>query len=59
MVELVDIAGQPTYQRKINLTSKTNTQTISFTPTTAKGLYLVRVISIDKKYVFEQKLVVQ
>jgi len=59
LVELVDIAGQPTYRRKINLTSKTNTQTISFTPTTAKGLYLVRVISIDKKHVFEQKLVVQ
>ncbi len=59
LVELVDIAGQPTYQRKINLNFKTNTQTISFTPTTAKGLYLVRVVSIDKKYVFEQKLVVQ
>jgi len=58
-VVLVDIAGQPTYQRKFTLTSKTNTQTISFTPTTAKGLYLVRVISADKKYVFEQKLVVQ
>ena len=58
-VVLVDIAGQPTYQRKFTLTSKTNMQTISFTPTTAKGLYLVRVISADKKYVFEQKLVVQ
>jgi len=58
-VVLVDIAGQPTYQRKFTLTSKTNAQTISFTPTTAKGLYLVRVISADKKYVFEQKLVVQ
>ena len=58
-VEMVDISGQPTYQRKITLTSKANTQTISFTPTTAKGLYLVRVISADKKYVFEQKLVVQ
>lgn len=59
LVELIDISGQPTYQRKINLNLKTNTQTISFTPTTAKGLYLVRVVSIDKKYVFEQKLVVQ
>ena len=58
-VELVDIAGQPTYQRKISLSSKTNTQTISFAPTTAKGFYLVRVISADKKQVFEQKLVVQ
>lgn len=58
IVELVDIAGQPTYQRKITLNSKTNTQTISFAPTTAKGLYLVRVVSVDKKQVFEQKLVV-
>ena len=58
LVELVDIAGQPTYQRKITLNSKTNTQTISFAPTTAKGLYLVRVVSVDKKQVFEQKLVV-
>lgn len=58
VVELVDIAGQPTYQRKISLASKTNTQTISFPPVTAKGLYLVRVVSTDKKQVFEQKLVV-
>jgi hypothetical protein len=59
LVELVDIAGQPSFQRKISILSKTNTQTISFTPTMAKGLYLVRVVSIDKKHVFEQKLVVQ
>ena len=59
LVELVDIAGQPNFQRKISILSKTNTQTISFTPTMAKGLYLVRVVSIDKKHVFEQKLVVQ
>lgn len=58
LVELVDIAGQPAYQRKITLHSKTNTQTISFAPTTAKGLYLVRVVSVDKRQVFEQKLVV-
>ena len=58
VVELVDVAGQPTYQRKISLVSKTNTQTISFPPVTAKGLYLVRVVSTDKKQVFEQKLVV-
>ena len=58
VVELVDIAGQPTYQRKISLASKTNTQTISFPPVAAKGLYLVRVVSTDKKQVFEQKLVV-
>ena len=58
LVELIDIAGQPTFQRKITLTSKTNTQNISFTPSTSKGLYLVRVVSVDKKYVFEQKLVV-
>lgn len=58
VVELVDVAGQPTYQRKISLVSKTNTQIISFPPVTAKGLYLVRVVSTDKKQVFEQKLVV-
>jgi hypothetical protein len=57
-VELVDIAGQPAYQRKISILSKTNTQTISFNPVMAKGLYLVRVVSIDKKQSFEQKLVV-
>lgn len=59
LVELIDIAGQPTFQRKITLSGKTNTQTISFTPTTAKGLYLVRIVSVDKKSVFEQKLIVQ
>jgi hypothetical protein len=58
VVELVDVAGQPTYQRKISLVSKTNMQTISFPPVTAKGLYLVRVVSADKTQVFEQKLVV-
>ena len=59
LVELVDISGQPTFQRKINIGLKTNTQTISFAPTTAKGLYLVRIVSVDKKQVFEQKLIVQ
>ena len=58
LVELVDIAGQPGFQRKISILSKTNTQTISFNPVMAKGLYLVRVVSIDKKQSFEQKLVV-
>lgn len=59
LVELIDISGQPTFKRKITLTGKTNMQTISFNPTMAKGLYLVRVVSVDKKSVFEQKLVVQ
>lgn len=58
VVELIDIAGQPMFQQKITLASKINTQAISFAPTTAKGLYLVRVVSTDKKYVYEQKLVV-
>ena len=58
LVELVDIAGQPGFQRKISILSKTNTQTISFNPVMAKGLYLVRVVSIDKKQSFEQKLIV-
>lgn len=58
-LELVGMSGQPVLRRNIAIASKTNIQTITFPTTNAKGLYLVRLVTANKKAVFEQKLIVQ
>jgi hypothetical protein len=58
-LELVGMSGQPVLRRNIAIASKTNIQTITFPTTNAKGLYLVRLVTANKKAVFEQKLMVQ
>jgi hypothetical protein len=58
-LELVGMSGQPVLRKNIAIGSKTNIQTITFPNTNAKGLYLVRLVTANKKAVFEQKLMVQ
>lgn len=59
MLELVGMSGQPVLKKNIAISTKTNIQTITFPATNAKGLYLVRLVTANKKAVFEQKLMVQ
>jgi hypothetical protein len=58
-LELVGMSGQPILRRNIAIASKTNIQTITFPAASAKGLYLVRLVTANKKAVFEQKLMIQ
>ncbi len=58
-VELVDVMGRKVLQQKINLLTENATQTISLSATNAKGVYMVKVLDISKKSVYEQKLLVQ
>jgi hypothetical protein len=59
ILELIDISGRPVLKKNFTISTKSNFQTISFPATNAKGLYLVRIITTNKKTVFEQKLMVQ
>ncbi|HZF63962.1 MAG TPA: T9SS type A sorting domain-containing protein, partial [Chitinophagaceae bacterium] len=59
IVQLIDLGGRPVYSRKINLTQKNTVQNFPVTLTTAKGLYLVRVMDAAKRSVFEHKVMVQ
>jgi hypothetical protein len=58
-VELVDLAGRQVMQQKINLNFKDQVQRFSLSPAQAKGIYFVKVLDLNKKNVFEQKLILQ
>lgn len=59
VVELLDLNGRRIMKNRITISSETATQNMPINPAHAKGLYLVRVINMAKKSVFEQKLLVQ
>jgi hypothetical protein len=58
-VELVDLTGRPVMQQKVNLGFKGQVQNFNLPSTQAKGIYFVKVQDLNKKTVFEQKVVVQ
>jgi hypothetical protein len=58
-VELTDVMGRRVMQQRLNLVTENSTQTISLAQTNAKGVYMVKVLDISKKAVYEQKILVQ
>lgn len=58
-VELCDIMGRTLLQRRVNIQSALVSQEIPVAATTAKGVYLVKVMDRNNKSMFEQKLMVQ
>lgn len=58
-LELVDLTGRQVMQQKINLGYKGQVQNFNLPPAQAKGIYFIKVLDLNKKAVFEQKVVVQ
>jgi len=58
-VELTDVMGRSIVQKRVVVNNKLATQNISLASSNAKGIYLVKVSDINKKAVFEQKVLVQ
>lgn len=58
-VELSDIMGRTVLQRRVNIQSALVSQEIPVAATTAKGVYLVKVMDRNNKSMFEQKVMVQ
>lgn len=58
-LELVDLTGRQVMQQKINHGHKGQVQSFNLPPAQAKGIYFVKVFDLNKKSVFEQKVVVQ
>lgn len=58
-IELSDIMGRTIQQRRVNVQSARQNQEIPVAATTAKGVYLVKVMDRNNKSMFEQKVMVQ
>jgi hypothetical protein len=58
-VQIVDLTGRQVIKQRINLGYKNQLQGISLPPVRAKGVYMVKVLDLNKKTVFEQKIMVQ
>lgn len=58
-IELTDVMGRSTMQKRVAVNNKIATQTISLASSNAKGVYLVKVADINKKIMFQQKVLVQ
>lgn len=58
-VELRDALGRSVQQKKITINSEMQTQEFKLNPSSARGMYLVKVFDVNSRTVFTQKLVVQ
>jgi hypothetical protein len=58
-IELRNLMGQQVLQRKVSITSKFQTQQVPLAGTNAKGVYLLKVLNLEKKTVFESKVMIQ
>ncbi|TAL42201.1 MAG: T9SS type A sorting domain-containing protein [Chitinophagaceae bacterium] len=58
-VDLTDVMGRTVLRRTVNISAEDQVETVSISPASAKGVYLVKVIDQNSKSVFTQKLVVQ
>ncbi len=58
-LDLTDVMGRSVAQRKISINTESQTQTIPLNESHAKGIYMVKVYSMDKQSTFTQKIMVQ
>jgi Secretion system C-terminal sorting domain len=58
-IEVSDIMGRLTQQRRISINGNSQTENIKLDPAAARGVYLVKVADQNSKTVFTQKIVVQ
>ena len=58
-IELTDVMGRLVMQEKISVKHEYATQNVSLNNTHAKGIYMVKMLDVARKAVFEQKLMIQ
>jgi hypothetical protein len=59
IVELRDVLGRTVTQRRINITSETQTQELKLDRRNSSGIYMVKLFDAANQSVFTQKLLVQ
>jgi hypothetical protein len=58
-LQITDAMGRKVEERRLIISSENETQTVPLTAAHANGFYLLKVTGINKKMVFEQKVMVQ
>ncbi len=58
-IEVSDIMGRLTQQRRISINGNSQTENINLSPAAARGVYLIKVADQNSKTVFTQKIIVQ
>jgi hypothetical protein len=58
-IRVTDVMGRQVIQRIVNVSSEDQSETIRLNPASAKGFYLVTVLSRENKAVYNGKVVVQ
>ena len=58
-VAITDLSGKPVMNRIVNVTAKTQVETVSLSRAFAKGMYMVKVTDANNKFIFTERIVVQ
>jgi hypothetical protein len=58
-IELTDVLGRSVQQKKISITSETQTEVLPLNESNSKGVYMVKMYDSEKLSVYTQKVVVQ
>lgn len=58
-VTVTDLSGKPIMTRVVNVTAKTQVETVPLNRSFAKGMYMVKVTDANNKFIFTERIVVQ
>jgi hypothetical protein len=58
-IRVTDVMGRQVIQRIVNVSGEDQSETIRLSPASAKGFYLVTVLSRENRAVYNGKVVVQ
>lgn len=58
-VTITDLSGKPVMTRVVNVTAKTQVETIPLNRSFAKGMYMVKVTDANNKFIFTERIVIQ
>jgi hypothetical protein len=58
-IKVTDVMGREVIQEKVTLTGENLVQNINLSPSSAKGVYLVKVTDMNNKAIYSTKIIVQ
>ena len=58
-IQVTDVTGRQVMQQKVNVSGENQTENINLDRSSAKGVYLVKVLDLQNKAVFSSKLILQ
>ncbi len=58
-VTITDLSGKPVMTRVVNVTAKTQVETVPLNRSFAKGMYMVKVTDANNKFIFTERIVIQ